>query len=226
MLLPFLCGCSEKEEPIGGPVIGPTYLIARYVEGDMKLDYIPRTAATDGKSNTLYIDWADTEEYYNPDMEKYNLGRQEFWTPENKAKYLEIAKRNGDEIGAYEGGTPPGLYFGDQIALADNFTSMHITSDADWDEEHPAGKPLDDLFRVSVRSWKQRDEYGAPLLCRERMDRIGPEEFAADRNRTACRACVGATSPIDAHDDHHRRTYKIDFDRLSAENGTIADLIL
>lgn len=111
-----------------------------------------RTAATDGKSNTLYIDWADTEEYYNPDMEKYNLGRQEFWTPENKAKYLEIAKRNGDEIGAYEGGTPPGLYFGDQIALADNFTSMHITSDADWDEEHPAGKPLDDLFRVSVRS--------------------------------------------------------------------------
>lgn len=70
-------------------------------------------------------------------MEKYNLGRQEFWTPENKAKYLEIAKRNGDEIGAYEGGTPPGLYFGDQIALADNFTSMHITSDADWDEEHP-----------------------------------------------------------------------------------------
>ena len=241
LLLPFLCGCSEKEEPIGGPVIGPTYLIARYVEGDMKLDYIPRTAATDGKSNTLYIDWADTEEYYNPDMEKYNLGRQEFWTPENKAKYLEIAKRNGDEIGAYEGGTPPGLYFGDQIALADNFTSMHITSDADWDEEHPAGKPLDDLFRVSVRSWKQRDEYGAPLLCRERMDRTGtfaddpfqseesvgrPEEFAADRNRTACRACVGATSPIDAHDDHHRRTYKIDFDRLSAENGTIADLIL
>lgn len=136
-----------------------------------------RTAATDGKSNTLYIDWADTEEYYNPDMEKYNLGRQEFWTPENKAKYLEIAKRNGDEIGAYEGGTPPGLYFGDQIALADNFTSMHITSDADWDEEHPAGKPLDDLFRVSVRSWKQRDEYGAPLLCRERMDRIGPEHL-------------------------------------------------
>ena len=41
LLLPFLCGCSEKEEPIGGPVIGPTYLIARYVEGDMKLDYIP-----------------------------------------------------------------------------------------------------------------------------------------------------------------------------------------
>ena len=141
LLLPFLCGCSEKEEPIGGPVIGPTYLIARYVEGDMKLDYIPRTAATDGKSNTLYIDWADTEEYYNPDMEKYNLGRQEFWTPENKAKYLEIAKRNGDEIGAYEGGTPPGLYFGDQIALADNFTSMHITSDADWDEDiRPANR--------------------------------------------------------------------------------------
>ena len=143
----------------------------------MKLDYIPRTAATDGKSNTIYIDWAATEEYYNPDMEEYNLGQQEFWTPENKAKYLEIAKRNGDEIGAYEGGTPPSLYFGDQIALADNFTSMHITSDADWDEEHPAGKPLDDLFRVSVRSWKQRDEYGAPLLCRERMDRTGPEHL-------------------------------------------------
>ena len=43
--------------------------------------------------------------------------------------------------------------------------------------EAVTGKPLDDLFRVSVRSWKQRDEYGAPLLCRERMDRIGPEHL-------------------------------------------------
>ena len=77
LLLPFLCGCSEKEEPIGGPVIGPTYLIARYVEGDMKLDYIPRTAATDGKSNTPDIASADTEVNYNQDMVKHNLGRQE-----------------------------------------------------------------------------------------------------------------------------------------------------
>ena len=76
MLLPFLCGCSEKEEPIGGPVIGPTYLIARYVEGDMKLDYIPRTAATDGKSNTLYIDWADTEEYYEQFNEFIMIGTE------------------------------------------------------------------------------------------------------------------------------------------------------
>lgn len=173
LLLPFLCGCSEKEEPIGGPVIGPTYLIARYVEGDMKLDYIPRTTATDGKSNTLYIDWADTEEYYNPDLEKYNLGRQEFWTPENKAKYLEIAKRNGDEIGAYEGGTPPGLYFGDQIALADNFTSMHITSDADWDEEHPAGTLLDDILSVRMYSFAEFIRNGYHDLAGNKSEPLG-----------------------------------------------------
>lgn len=97
----------------------------------------------------------------------------EWISPESDPQEFErLAIRNGDV------GYNRWLEFWEYpSAFADNFTSMHITSDADWDEEHPAGKPLDDLFRVSVRSWKQRDEYGAPLLCRERMDRIGPEHL-------------------------------------------------
>ncbi len=165
-------------------------------------------------------------------MEKYNLGRQEFWTPENKAKYLEIAKRNGDEIGAYEGGTPPGLYFGDQIALADNFTLMHITSDADWDEEHPAGKPSTTCsgYRCGVGNTRGMNT-GPRFFCEDGSDRqtfaddpfqseesVGQQKkFAADEIEPLAEPASGATSPIDAHDDHHRRTYKIDFDRLSTE---------
>lgn len=90
-----------------------------------------------------------------------------------KEQFLKIAERNGDTSFNRK------VFNGERLgeAFADNFRELHIVSDADWDEEHPAGKPLDDLFRVSVRSWKQRDEYGAPLLCRERMDRIGPEHL-------------------------------------------------
>lgn len=97
----------------------------------------------------------------------------EWISPESDPQEFErLAIRNGDV------GYNRWLEFWEYpSAFADNFQTMHITSDADWDEEHPAGKPLDDLFRVSVRSWKQRDEYGAPLLCRERMDRIGPEHL-------------------------------------------------
>lgn len=242
MLLPFLCGCSEKEEPIGGPVIGPTYLIARYVEGDMKLDYIPRTAATDGKSNTLYIDWADTEEYYNPDMEKYNLGRQEFWTPENKAKYLEIAKETGMKSVRTRAARLPVCISAIRLPLP--IISLRCISRAmptGMRSIRPANRSTTcSGYRCGVGN-RGMNTGPASLPREDGSDRAGtfaddpfqseesvgrPEEFAADRNRTACRACVGATSPIDAHDDHHRRTYKIDFDRLSAENGTIADLIL
>ena len=31
-------------------------------------------------------------------------------------------------------------------AFADNFQTMHVTSNADWDEEHPAGTLLDDIL--------------------------------------------------------------------------------
>ena len=109
-----------------------TYLFDSPLRGRRyELDYIPRTAATDGKSNTLYIDWADTEEYYNPDMEKYNLGRKSSGTPENKAKYLENRqKETGMKSVRYEGGTLPVCISAIRLPFADNFTSMHITSDA------------------------------------------------------------------------------------------------
>lgn len=208
----------------------------------MKLDYIPRTAATDGKSNTLYIDWADTEEYYNPDMEKYNLGRQEFWTPENKAKYLEIAKETGMKSVRTRAARLPVCISAIRLPLP--IISLRCISRAmptGMRSIRPANRSTTcSGYRCGVGN-RGMNTGPASLPREDGSDRAGtfaddpfqseesvgrPEEFAADRNRTACRACVGATSPIDAHDDHHRRTYKIDFDRLSAENGTIADLIL
>lgn len=31
----------------------------------------------------------------------------------------------------------------------DSFAQMHVHSDADWDKEHPAGTPLDDLLQIN-----------------------------------------------------------------------------
>ena len=38
-------------------------------------------------------------------------------------------------------------------AFADNFQTMHITSNADWDEEHPAGTLLDDILWAEFWSY-------------------------------------------------------------------------
>ncbi|MDE5729928.1 MAG: hypothetical protein K2H81_00155 [Alistipes sp.] len=38
---------------------------------------------------------------------------------------------------------------------ADNFQSMHVTSDADWDEAHPAGTPLDDILRIKIETYAE-----------------------------------------------------------------------
>ena len=63
--------------------------------------------------------------------------------PECLQEYERLATRNGDThfnswADYSDGGTP--------YAFADNFQTMHVVSDADWDEAHPAGKFLDDLL--------------------------------------------------------------------------------
>lgn len=61
-------------------------------------------------------------------------------------RYLELAHRNGDTCFYHP---TYSLWYMDRGAWADNFRSLSIVSDADWDDNHPAGTPLDDLFEVS-----------------------------------------------------------------------------
>lgn len=66
-------------------------------------------------------------------------------------RYLEIAERNGDmsynRFADYA--------WGFRTAYADNFASMHLTSDKDWDQAHPAGSSLDDLIWMNAACYDQ-----------------------------------------------------------------------
>ena len=66
----------------------------------------------------------------------------------NPLEYEQQAELHGDYFNrwVYE-------YRGWCIKIfAEQFQSLHVVSDADWDEEHPAGTLLDDLLRVEFTS--------------------------------------------------------------------------
>lgn len=58
-------------------------------------------------------------------------------------QYDEIAQRNGDT------GFTGRILREMTVALAQNFSEMHLTCDKDWDEVHPAGIPIDDLVKCT-----------------------------------------------------------------------------
>lgn len=65
---------------------------------------------------------------------------------------------------------------------ADNFQSMHVTSDADWDEAHPAGTPLDDILRITIETYAEfvRSGYQAPDISIEKsmlISELTPEDM-------------------------------------------------
>lgn len=179
-----MAGCSSegKETPPQPPeLIYSDYYIARYVEGDMKLSY----AMFLGKPvipNKLLVTWDISKEYYNPAL-------AELYTdypgclptePVNTAEYMQIVERNEETL-HNPLGMPYMFFYNDMIALSDNFSSIHVVSNTDWDDAHPAGTYLDDLLECHYRTYAElfKKEYstGSFEIYSKRMDEIGPEEL-------------------------------------------------
>lgn len=166
LIIPLCCGCNEHETS-SAPSFRQCF-IEVYYSGGLELPMLQ--TGYFGTQPTVPPQNLQTGFVITPNYSHNNMC-DSFSDPE---EFLRLATRNDDT--SFNQWVPDHLCLRTP-AFANNFRELHVVSNADWDEEHPAGKPLDDLFRVSVRSWKQRDEYGAPLLCRERMDRIGPEHL-------------------------------------------------
>lgn len=161
-------GC-EKEEP----GFYPKHLIRSYSEGEYELIY-----------HDLYME-----------VKLKGAGRRDYDSPDAvqpaDERYLELARRNGDTC-FYQLTYP--LWYMNRGALADNFRSLSIVSNADWDEAHPAGTPLDDLFEVGLAvygpfirngyTYVEEPSYG--LSCyvgvRKRMDQLEPPDMEASVN--------------------------------------------
>lgn len=181
-----LAGCSSegKETPPQPPeLIYSDYYIARYVEGDMKLSY----AMFLGKPvipNKLLVTWDISKEYYNPAL-------AELYTdypgclptePVNTAEYMQIVERNEETL-HNPLGMPYMFFYNDMIALSDNFSSIHVVSNTDWDDAHPAGTYLDDLLDCTFSTFAElfesnnRPGGNGSRAYTKRMDQIGPEEL-------------------------------------------------
>lgn len=80
-----------------------------------------------------------------------------YQTPEwdcsqNTEEFVKIAARNGD--GGYNDWVSPDSYVMRKV-FADNFLSVHLTSDRDWDDGHPAGTCLDNLVLWGVSTYSE-----------------------------------------------------------------------
>lgn len=74
------------------------------------------------------------------------------WWAGGDLEFWEIAKRNGDACYNHTvwKRTPDDDYR--PSCFAEQFNAIHVTSDAVWDDAHPAGIPLDDILWFEGRS--------------------------------------------------------------------------
>ncbi len=164
LLLVLAATACQKQES----AFYPKHLIKSYSEGTYRLQYGDRFIS----------------------VELENKGRRIYNSPDAvlpaDERYLEIARRNGDTC-FYQ--PTYFLWYIERGAFADNFCSLSITSNADWDDNHPAGTPLDDLFDVALSAYGPfiRNGYvyiGDPafsISCyttvQKRMDLLEPQDM-------------------------------------------------
>ena len=88
-------------------------------------------------------------------------------------RFRRLAEHNGDTSFNrwIDHWAEPGTWPYTVEAWADNFQSMHVTSDADWDEAHPAGTPLDDILRIKIETYAEfiRSGYQMYPAAREKF---------------------------------------------------------
>lgn len=131
ILLVCLCTVAcDKGNETGDESIFVHYFIGYYNGGDYVLAEIKEreTEATVG----IGIGLDNVINYQTP----------EWSNSVNTEEFVRIAARNGDT--GFDGNLWSFIYLS-RVVFADNFQSIHLTSDRDWDEEHPAGTLLDDI---------------------------------------------------------------------------------
>ena len=126
-----LCmSACDSDEPIVTEAMIVKYYIGEYSAGNYRL-YACENKQSDFISE-IRLGLEETILYQLP--ERLNAL--------NPEEFLRIAERNGDtDFNNYVWG----VSFFSRRVFADNYGSVHLTSDRDWDALHPAGTYLDDI---------------------------------------------------------------------------------
>ncbi len=170
-LLLLAVGCSDSDKPTNNedPIIycdrwiPTTHYVARYYDGPLSLFL---NEFSRGHVLVVVGDRESDDYIYNTEVYPDRS------SADNDARYEELANYYGDvnfEAGVPEAAPP--------VALATSFREIHLVSDCDYDADHPAGTPLDDIAEVG---WWSYAEYidsgyegtGGAMKYIERMDRI------------------------------------------------------
>lgn len=140
-LLAILSSYSCEEERMGIEAFYAENYINRYYDGGIELRMLERYYGAPDPTilQTGFVIAPSGGIEYGP------------WYYDSYAKeqFLKIAERNGDTSFNRE------VWGGDQLgeAFADNFLELHVVSNADWDETHLAGNPLDDILLAYLDSY-------------------------------------------------------------------------
>lgn len=129
-VLLMFCACEQSD---GGGGHFVKYFIQMYSEGDIELTMLRSRPNYQGVETVYQTGFVVGLEY--PAVE--------YWAEDGDEGYQKLAERNGDTAFNQWIGhdTPFGAH-----AFADNFGALHVVSDSDWDDAHPAGTPLDDIL--------------------------------------------------------------------------------
>lgn len=169
-LLLAAVGCSDSDDG-GKDLLAPgnknystSHFISIYYEGPIAF----RADQKQPLKNGWMVEqlWKGGQEFYNPEI------FPERSTPENDARFEELATRNGDY-----GYSALVIQEDQDRVFATNPVEIHLVSDRDYDAAHPAGTLLDDI------AWCEGISY-QPFVA-ERY----PDHFAWDKLSFSKRLC-------------------------------------
>ena len=107
-----------------------------------------------------------------PAVTHFYMSAEEFISSQtDPVEFERLASRNGDvSYNRWINEDP--VFYEFPVAFSYDFGSLHITSEADWDEEHPAGTFLDDIVQVEMSSYAEyiRNGYTGPVeVCYKKL---------------------------------------------------------
>ena len=142
----WLVGCG-KISSVGRGTFCQSYIFCYVNIGELPMEYKP--------------DQAQLVAYVKPSREL----RQDSQLPADKEKFAHLANKHND-TSWNQWVYMPFLVTNVAVALIHDYTSIQITSDADFDEEHPAGASLGDIIEFQGYTYK-------PYLDRQYRDSPG-----------------------------------------------------
>lgn len=151
LIIPLCCGCNEHETS-SAPSFRQCF-IEVYYSGGLELPMLQ--TGYFGTQPTVPPQNLQTGFVITPNYSHNNMC-DSFSDPE---EFLRLATRNDDT--SFNQWVPDHLCLRTP-AFANNFRELHVVSNADWDEEHPAGSLLDDILLVRLYSYANFIHEGYP----------------------------------------------------------------